>query len=318
VAEPTTAPDRSTRSGAAPQGPQPATAKHEGLSERGLARVFVAPSALTMALVALFPVLYAFVLSLFLYTRRNLDGFGGVQNYVTAVTDGRFWTAVEFTFTFTVVTVAFEFLIGMGFALIMNQAFRGRGITRAAILIPWVIPTVIAAQMWFFMFNVTPGTVNWMFGLGNLNWLGSSGTARFAIMFADIWKTAPFVALLLLAGLQTIPGDLYESGRVDGASAFQRFWYITLPLLKPAILVALLFRTVDALRVFDLVDVMTRGAQDTESLSFLVQQYIIRTPNPGYGAALSTLTFIVVLGVGMVFVTLLGKDLVISTEGDER
>ena len=317
MARTTPATGRDERPVAPGQAAEPEVAKHKGLSERALGRVFVAPSVLTMALVALFPVIYAVFVSLFLYTRRNIDQFGGLQNYLTAVTDGRFWTAVQFTFLFTVVTVVFEFLIGLGFALIMNQAFRGRGITRAAILIPWVIPTVIAAQMWFFMFNVTPGTVNWMFGLGNLNWLGNPGTARFAIMFADIWKTAPFVALLLLAGLQTIPGDLYESGRVDGAGAFQRFWYITLPLLKPAILVALLFRTVDALRVFDLVDVMTRGAPNTESLSFLVQQFAIRPPNPGYGAALSTLTFIVVLGVGMIFVTLLGRDLVITAEREE-
>ncbi|MPZ89108.1 MAG: ABC transporter permease subunit [Nitriliruptorales bacterium] len=304
-----TAPDLESRPGAGPP-----RAKREGLSDRALGRVFVAPSIATMALVALFPVIYALVLSLFLYTRRQLEGFGGLENYLTALTDGRFWNAAWFTFLFTVSSVTFEFLIGMGFALIMNQAFRGRGVTRAAILIPWVIPTVIAAQMWFFMFNVTPGFINNLLGLGNYNWLGQSGSAAFAIIFADVWKTAPFVALLLLAGLQTIPGDVYESGRVDGAGAFQRFWYITVPLLKPAILVALLFRTVDALRVFDLPQVMTQGAFNTESLSILVQQFVVRTPNPGYGSALSTLTFIVVLAVGLIFVSRLGRDLVLGTE----
>jgi multiple sugar transport system permease protein len=299
-------------------GPKPA--KRRKMSDSRLAKVFMAPSMLTMALVALFPVLYAAVLSLYLYSGRQQTGFGGFENYATALTNPRFWEAIQFTFVFTITSVLGEFLIGLGFALLMNQAFVGRGVTRAVILVPWVIPTVIAAQMWFFMFNVTPGFVNSVLttiglsGFENFNWLGQSSTAPFTVIFADVWKTAPFVALLLLAGLQTIPGEVYESGRVDGASAFQRFWNITLPLLKPAILVALLFRTVDALRVFDLPQVMTQGAFGTESVSVLVQRFIVQTPNPGLGSALSTLTFIIVLGVGLVFVTLLGKDLVIGSE----
>lgn len=316
MGETATQQDREQRSGAVSPG-GPGAAESKGLSERALAKVFVAPSVLTMAAVALFPVVYAFVLSLYLYTRRQRVGFAGLENYTEALTDGRFWDSVWFTLVFTVTSVSGEFLIGLGFALLMNQAFRGRGVTRAAILVPWVIPTVIAAQMWFFMFNVTPGFVNELLGLGNFNWLGRSGWSTFAVVFADVWKTAPFVALLLLAGLQTIPQDVYESGRVDGAGMFQRFWFITLPLLKPAILVALLFRTVDALRVFDLPQVMTQGAFGTESLSILVQEFIVRTPNPGYGSALSTLSFAIVLGVGMVFVSLLGRDLVIGTgEGE--
>ena len=309
------APEPGTRAGAGPGGPR--AAKRKGLSERALARVFVAPSVLLMALVALFPVIWAIVISLFLYTRRQQTGFGGLENYTDALTSGRFWDSVWFTFVFTVSSVTFEFLIGLGFALLMNQAFRGRGVTRAAILVPWVIPTVIAAQMWFFMFNVTPGFINNLLGLGNFNWLGQPGWPIFAVVFADVWKTAPFVALLLLAGLQTIPNDVYESARVDDAGMFQRFWFITMPLLKPAILVALLFRTVDALRVYDLPAVMTQGAFGTESLAILVREFVVRTPNPGFGAALSTLTFILVLGVGMIFVTLLGRDLVIGTEGEE-
>ncbi|HSJ22102.1 MAG TPA: sugar ABC transporter permease [Nocardioidaceae bacterium] len=285
------------------------------MSETTLGKVFVAPAILLMALVALFPILYAMVLSLQAYTGRQNQGWAGFDNYVEALTDDRFWTALQFTIIFTVTSVAAEFLIGLGFALLMNQAFRGRGVTRAAILVPWVIPTVIAAQMWFFMFNVTPGFINTVFGLGDFSWLGQSGWAAFAVIFADVWKTAPFVALLLLAGLQTIPGDVYEGARVDGAGMFQRFWFITLPLLKPAILVALLFRTVEALRVYDLPQVMTGGAFNTESLSILVQQYVVRTPDPGLGSALSTITFIFILGVGMIFVRFLGKELVIGDEG---
>jgi multiple sugar transport system permease protein len=297
-----------------PEARRSLSGRQKGLSEIALARVFITPAILLMALVALFPVVYAFVLSLQAYTRRQRQGFAGLDNYVQALTDERFWSSLVFTFLFTVTSVSAEFVIGLGFALLMNQAFRGRGLTRAAILVPWVIPTVIAAQMWFFMFNVTPGFINTVLGLGNFNWLGQSGWATFAVVFADVWKTAPFVALLLLAGLQTIPGELYESARVDGATMFQRFWSITLPLLRPAILVALLFRTVEALRVYDLPQVMTGGAFNTESLSILVQQYVVRTPDPGYGAALSTLTFILILGVGMVFVSLLGKELVIGGE----
>lgn len=291
-----------------------ATARRKEMSETTLGKVFVSPAILLMALVALFPVVYAFVISLQSYTRRQHEGFGGIENYVEAITDERFWTSLQFTLIFTVTSVAAEFVIGLGFALLMNQAFRGRGVTRAAILVPWVIPTVIAAQMWFFMFNVTPGFINTVFGLGDFNWLGQSGWAAFAIIFADVWKTAPFVALLLLAGLQTIPGDVYEGARVDGAKMFQRFWYITMPLLKPAILVALLFRTVEALRVYDLPQVMTGGAFGTESLSILVQQFVVRTPDPGLGSALSTVTFVLILGVGLIFVNLLGKDLVIGEE----
>ncbi|HZJ06990.1 MAG TPA: sugar ABC transporter permease [Nocardioidaceae bacterium] len=293
---------------------RPAKARRKEMSETTLGRVFVAPAIVLMALVALFPVMYAFVISLQAYSGRLNEGFAGFDNYVTGLTDERFWTSLQFTLVFTVTSVAAEFLIGLGFALLMNQAFRGRGITRAAILIPWVIPTVIAAQMWFFMFNVTPGFINSLFGLGDFNWLGQSGWAAFAIIFADVWKTAPFVALLLLAGLQTIPGDVYEGARVDGATMFQRFWYITMPLLKPAILVALLFRTVEALRVYDLPQVMTGGAFNTESLSILVQQYVVRTPDPGLGSALSTITFILILAIGLVFVKLLGKDLVIGEQ----
>lgn len=293
---------------------QPAKARRKEMSETTLGRVFVTPAIFLMALVALFPVVYAFVISLQGYTGRQNEGFAGFDNYVTALTNERFWTSLQFTLVFTVTSVAAEFVIGLGFALLMNQAFRGRGVTRAAILVPWVIPTVIAAQMWFFLFNVTPGFINSLFGLGDFSWLGQSGWASFTIIFADVWKTAPFVALLLLAGLQTIPGDVYEGARVDGAKMFQRFWYITMPLLKPAILVALLFRTVEALRVYDLPQVMTGGAFDTESLSILVQQYVVRTPDPGLGSALSTITFILILGVGLVFVNLLGKDLVIGGE----
>jgi multiple sugar transport system permease protein len=289
--------------------------RSRGVSETALGRLFITPAILLMAAVALFPVIYAFVVSLRAYTGRQYEGFAGLDNYTEALQDDEFWASLEFTFVFTVTSVAAEFAIGLGFALLMNQAFRGRGVTRAAILVPWVIPTVIAAQMWFFMFNVNPGSVNALLGLGDFNWLGEAGWVKAVIIFADVWKTAPFVALLLLAGLQTIPTDIYESARVDGANAIQRFWHITLPLLRPAILVALLFRTVEALRVYDLPQVMTGGAFETESLSMVVQQYVVLTPDPGLGSALSTITFVIILGVGVIFVSLLGRELTIGRTG---
>jgi len=301
------------RPAAAPGGPRP---NRNGISERGLARLFISPSITAMAIVALFPILYAVVLSFYEYVGLQQGGFTALGNYVDALTDGRFWDSVIATFVFTVFSVTFEFLIGMGFALIMHQAFVGRGVARATILIPWVIPTVIAAQMWRYMFEVTPGFINWAlpFVPDDFNWLGSSGWAMFTIIFADVWKTAPFVALLLLAGLQTIPEEVYEAGRVDGASAWQRFTRITLPLLRPAILVAMLFRTTDALRIYDLPAVMTRGAFGTETLSVLVQDFVIATPNPGFASTLSVLTFILVLGVGVLLVSVLGKELVLGDE----
>lgn len=291
-------------------------ASRQEVSPRGLARLFLAPSVATMLLVALFPVLFAVVVSLFTYTRRTNEGFGGLGNYAEALSSGRFWESVQATLIFTVTSVGAEFVIGMAFALIMNDAFRARGLARAVILIPWVIPTVIAGQMWFFMFNVTPGFVNSVLGIGDFNWLGQPGWAMFTIVFADVWKTAPFVALLLLAGMQVIDPVLYDAAKVDGASAWRRFWHVTLPLLKPAIMVALLFRTVDALRIFDLPQVMTQGAFGTETVSVLVHRFVVQTPDPGFGSALSTLTFLLVFGLGLIFVRLIGRDLVISAEED--
>lgn len=291
-----------------------APTKRTGVGRTALGRLFLTPSMVLMGVVALFPVLYAVVISLSVYDGRERLGFGGLTNYAEALSAPRFWSSLWATLLFTVTSVSIEFVIGLGFALVMNQAFRGRGLTRAAILVPWVIPTVIAAQMWSILFNISPGFINAWLGIGDFNWLGQRGWAMAAIVFADVWKTAPFVALLLLAGLQTIPPDIYESGKVDGAGPWQRFRHLTLPLMKPAILVALLFRTVDALRVFDLPQVMTFGQFGTESLSILVRQYVVQTVDLGYGSALSTLTFILVLGVGVIFVQRLGRDLVLGAE----
>ncbi len=303
----TTAPDRQ-RSGA--PGPADAQPKREGIGERALAKIFLTPSFALMGIIALFPVGYAIYQSLWEFRFFNRGDFAGLGNYQQALTSGRFWEAVLITLAFTLVSVAIQFVIGMVFALIMNTEIKGRGVIRAVILVPWVVPTVIAAQMWRLMFSVNPGYINNWLGLGNFDWLGGGTSMFWAVVIADVWKTAPFVALLLLAGLQTIPGDLYEAGKVDGASWTQRFFQITLPLLKPAIVVALLFRSVDALRIFDQAYVMTRGRLET--LSVLVQRFIVQDPNPGTANTLSTLTFILLMIVGIVFIRLMGRDVVES------
>ena len=303
---PAPAPDRTAGPSAGPL----SSAGKRTLSELRLAHLFLSPSLMTLVLVTLFPILYALAMSLYAYDGEHRQGFAGLANYGRQLTSGDFWQAVNATLVFTVCSVALELLIGLGFALIMNRA-SGRTWIRSAILVPWVIPTVISAQVWAFMFNIIPGFINHYVPLvpQDFSWLGQRFVPMIAIVIADVWKTAPFVALLLLTGLQTIPQELHDSARIDGASAWQRFRHITVPLLKPSILVALLFRTVDALRVYDLPKIMTNGSFGTETLSMLVRRFVVETPNTGIASTLSTLTFVLVFGAGLLFVSVLGRDL---------
>ncbi|NKY98158.1 MULTISPECIES: carbohydrate ABC transporter permease [Nocardiopsis] len=273
-----------------------------------MGRIFLAPSFAFMAVIALFPVFYAIGMSLY-QIRGFRQEFTGVDNYVRVLTDSGFFNAVWNTLVFTVASVSLEFLVGMAFALIMHQAFFGRGLTRAVILIPWVIPTAVAAQVWRFMFDPNPGFVNAVLGT-DINWLRDPVWSMVGIISADVWKTAPFVALLLLAGLQTIPKDYYEAARVDGANALQRFWNITLPLLRPSIVVALLFRTVDALRMFDFAYVFTGYSNSLATLSVYAQRYLVRDPDLGYANALSTVTFVIVMLVGLAFISRMGRHMI--------
>lgn len=279
-----------------------------GLGERAMGRIFLAPSIAFMALIALFPVFYAIWMSLY-----DIRGFNrepvGVENYVRALTDPGFWNAAQNTLIFTVASVSLEFVVGMAFALIMHQAFVGRGLTRAVILVPWVIPTAVAAQVWRYMFDHNPGFVNAVLGT-DINWLRDPAWSMVGIISADVWKTAPFVALLLLAGLQTIPKDYYEAAKMDGANVFQRFWTITLPLLRPAIVVALLFRTVDALRMFDFAYVFSGYSNSLATLSVYAQRFLVAEPQPGYANALSTVTFVIVMLVGLTFISRMGRHMV--------
>jgi multiple sugar transport system permease protein len=280
-------------------------------AERKLAYMLVAPAVIAMLLVTVYPILYAIALSLQKVDLRFPDesGFVGLDNYKAVLTSDLWWEGVLNTALIAVVSVAIELVIGMVIALVMHRAIFGRGVVRTAVLIPYGIITVVAAFAWFFAFDPTSGFVNGLpFIPADKAWFGSHGSALAVIIMAEVWKTTPFMALLLLAGLATIDEGLYEAARVDGATAVQRFLKITLPLLKPALLVALLFRTLDAFRVFDSIFVMTRGSQETESVSILGYDQLISRLNLGLGSAVSVLIFLLVLLIAFFFVRILGTS----------
>jgi multiple sugar transport system permease protein len=234
-------------------------------------------------------------------------GFAGLSNYEAVLTSSLWWQDVFNTLFITVISVALELTIGMLIALAMHRAIFGRGVLRTSVLIPYGIVTVVAAFSWQFAFAPDSGFVNNLpFIADDKAWFGERFSSFAVIIMAEVWKTTPFMALLLLAGLVTIDDGLYEAAKVDGASAWQRFWKITVPLMKPAILVALLFRTLDAFRIFDTIFIMTRGAQDTESVSILGFNQLISRLNLGLGSAVSVLIFLCVLIIAFLFVRGLG------------
>jgi multiple sugar transport system permease protein len=240
--------------------------------------------------------------------------WAGLRNYLILLKDPRALLSLYHTSFFTLVSVGLELVLGVALALILHKRFKGRGVLRAATLIPWAIPTVVAALLWKWIFNDQYGIINELLlrtGLisGYKSWLGETGTAMFSLIITDVWKTTPFMALLLLAGLQMIPRELYEAARVDGASALGQFYYITLPLLIPSILVALLFRSIDAFRIFDMVYVMTGGGpgNSTETLSLYTYKTLFSFLDFGYGAALSAFTFFCVASISAVYVMFLRR-----------
>ncbi|AIF44432.1 MULTISPECIES: carbohydrate ABC transporter permease [Virgibacillus] len=244
------------------------------------------------------------------------SNFIGLSNYGKYLKDQRMWKAMGNTAFFTVISVAFELVLGLAIALLINRAFKGRGIIRASVLIPWAIPTAVAAMMWGFLYDGQSGIVAHYLEVLHLipgaSWLlTTSDGGMFSIILADVWKTTPYMALLLLAGLQTIPQSLYEASSVDGANKIHQFWRITLPLLKSSILVALLFRTLDAFRVFDLIYVLTGGgpANATESISVYAYKTLFAQQNFGEGSVLSVIVFISVAIISLVYVKLIGSDL---------
>jgi trehalose/maltose transport system permease protein len=267
-----------------------------------LAWGMLAPALVLVALVALYPLAQTIYDS---FTNRQFLGglepteFVGLQNYRDLWHDTIWWDSVIVTVKFTVVTVAFELVLGMIIALAVNSGFRGRGVMRAMMLVPWAIPTVVAAQMWKWMYDDTFGVINdALIRVGVIDkpvgWISETSTALWAVAAVDIWKTTPFVALLLLAGLQVIPRELYEAADVDGASKVRQFWRITLPLLMPAILVTVIFRTLDALRVFDVFYVFFGSRLDTQTMAIYNQNTIVAVGDVGYGAAISVGIFLII------------------------
>jgi multiple sugar transport system permease protein len=294
-------------------GSVPAKRRSRGIPERRLAVFMVAPSMVLIALVAVYPVVYGVWLSLHQYSllTAGLSRWAspaGLGNYKDALSDPDFWSAFRITLEFTVASVFFETLIGLGMALVMKEAFRGQGVVRTVVLVPWAVLTVVTAIMWKTIFDPNLGFVNQILG-GKTVWLGQEPQALLVMIFADTWKTAPFMALLLLAGLQVIPADIYEAAKVDGATTWQRFVKITLPLLTPALLVALIFRTMDALRAFDLPKVLTNGANGTTTLSLLAQRTFQDNRLYGQGSAIAILTFILVMIVAFIYIRFVGGNL---------
>jgi multiple sugar transport system permease protein len=265
-----------------------------------------------MLLVTAYPIAYAVVLSLQDVDLRFPDegGFVGLSNYSAVLTSSLWWTDLFNTVFIMVTSVAIELVLGMAIALVMHRAIFGRGLVRTSVLIPYGIITVVAAFAWQFAFSPETGFVNNLPLISDeMDWFGGRFSSFAVIIMAEVWKTTPFMALLLLAGLVTIDSQLYEAARVDGASAWQRFTRITLPLMKPAILVALLFRTLDAFRVFDTIFIMTRGALDTESVSILGYNQLISRLNLGLGSAVSVLIFLCVFLIAFIFVRGFGTKL---------
>jgi multiple sugar transport system permease protein len=290
----------------------PATAASDRLrGERRLGMYLAAPSFLVMVLVTAYPLGYAIVLSLFNYRLTDPAGrsFVGLGNYWVILTDPVWWNDFLTTLLITVVTVAIELLLGFWFAFVMLRIVRGRGPLRTAILIPYGIVTVVSAFIWRYAFAIDSGFVNQWLGLGDFNWFGDRWSAILVICLSEIWKTTPFISLLLLAGLVQVPEEMLEAAKVDGATAWQRLYKVILPNMKAAIMVALLFRTLDAWRIFDNPFVMTGGANNTETISFLAYRQNVTLVNLGMGSAVSVMLFLTVVAIAWIFVKGFKTDL---------
>ncbi|MEN3042687.1 MAG: sugar ABC transporter permease [Fervidobacterium sp.] len=273
----------------------------------------ILPAIIVISVIAFFPLFKTFYDSFYEFGLRPdiQRKFVGVKNYIDLFKDERFIAALNNTVFFTIVSVALETVFGLIIALIVNQPFRFRGMVRAAMLIPWAIPTAISSQMWKWMFNDQGGIMTKLLETlhviePGVPVLGTPKTAMWAIITVDVWKTTPFMALLILAGLQLIPEELYEAARIDGANLWQRFTKITLPMLRSTIAVALIFRTLDALRVFDVVFIMTRGSVNTETLAVynrvLLMDRAFTGSWFGYGSSLSVVIFILISIFAIIYI----------------
>ncbi|WP_312858325.1 carbohydrate ABC transporter permease [Pseudonocardia pini] len=287
-----------------------ATISDRSRAERKLGWMLAGPAFVVMLLVTAYPILQAVYDSLFDYRLTDPDkrSFTGLSNYGVILTDQIWWTSLGVTAFITVVTVAVELVLGFALALVMVKAWRAlRAPVRAAILIPYAVITVVSAFAWQFAFSADSGFVNswfaWLPGVSaDTDWFGGTWSALFVVCLAEIWKTTPFISLLLLAGLAQVPEVLQEAAKVDGATWWQRMWKVTIPNMKAAIMVALLFRTLDAFRVFDSIFVMTGGANSTETVSFLAYRQTISRLEIGLGSAVSVLLFICVILICGLFI----------------
>jgi multiple sugar transport system permease protein len=298
---------------APPEGgpPTKARASDRLRHERRLGWRLSAPAFVVMILVTAYPLGYALVLSLYKYRLTDPDGreFVGLQNYTTVLTDPIWWSSFFTTAIITVASVAIELVLGFGFAWVMYRIVRGRSFVRTAILVPYGIITVVSAFIWRYAFQLDSGFVNQWFGLTDHNWFGDRWSSLFVITLSEIWKTTPFISLLLLAGLVQVPEELLEAAKVDGATAWQRLWKVVLPNMKAAIMVAVLFRTLDAWRIFDNPFIMTAGANDTETLSILAYRQNVTLVNLGAGSSVSVLLFLTVVVIAFVFIKGFKTDL---------
>lgn len=285
-------------------------------AERKLGLLLCAPAALIIVLVTAYPIGYAIWLSLQRYDLRFPDesGFVGLSNYVTVLSSTYWWQAFGVTMLITVISVAIEFVLGLALALIMHRTIVARGLTRTVILIPYGIVTVVAAFSWQFAWTPSTGYLAGLLPEGSAP-LTEYGPALAIIIGAEVWKTTPFMALLLLAGLALVPDDLLKAAQVDGAGPWQRLIKIILPMMKPAILVALLFRTLDAFRVFDNIFILTNGSNGTGSVSMLGYNNLFKAFNLGIGSAISVLIFICVAIIAVLFIKLFGASAPGSDEG---
>jgi multiple sugar transport system permease protein len=281
------------------------------MTKRESGSLFVIPAFILLSLVTIYPVIYVLYLSL--HKRLlifNISKFVGFENYLFLLNDDRFWNALKNTVYFTALSVSLELIVGLSIAVLLNKAFRLKGFVRAIVLIPWAIPTVISARMWEWMYNTDFGILNYLLG-SEINWLGSPFWAMNAAIFMDVWKTTPFVAILLIAGLQVIPQEIYQAAKIDGAGGWAIFRRITLPLLKPVILVVLIFRTLDAFRVFDAVYVLTGGgpANSTETLSIYAYKVLFQTLQFGYGSTISVVVFLCTGIISIFYIRILSRGM---------
>ena len=293
----------STREGTQPRPGKPVMTDR-AKKERKLGWMLAGPAFVLMVAVTAYPIANAVYLSFFDYRLTAPDdrSFVGIGNYVTILGDGLFWTQFFVTVVITIVTVLFELVLGFALALVMHRALLLRRTLRTSILIPYGIITVVSSFAWQYAFSTTYGFVNPLFGLGDFDWFGERASSLVVICLAEIWKTTPFMSLLLLAGLAQIPEDYLEAARVDGASNWQLLTKVILPNMKAAIMVAVLFRTLDAFRIFDSIFVITAGANGTETLSFLAYRQTISRVMIGLGSAVSVILAFLVVAIAVGFI----------------